>query len=83
MLAADTSPDVRAMQIERRRRLTSQQRWDRTAQRSVMAAQRKREAISRRHPEYSEQEVRWAFRRWHLGDELFRGVWPEAPIVAP
>lgn len=36
-----------------------------------------------RHPDYDRQTVVWAVRRMRLGDELFRRVWPDAPLVAP
>jgi len=39
--------------------------------------------IHERHPDYDEAHVAWALRRLRLGDETFRAVWPEAPLVTP
>ena len=39
--------------------------------------------IRQRHPDYSEVDARRALFRLLLGDELFRRVWPDAPLVAP
>ena len=41
------------------------------------------ESIRARHPEYDEAQVRFAFFRHILGDELFRQAWPDAPLMAP
>jgi hypothetical protein len=79
----DTLPEVRALQLERRRRLTAEQRWEQIVNRSSQAIVRKRDAIARHHPEYSEAQVTWAVRRWRLGEDLFREVWPDAPEIAP
>jgi len=42
-----------------------------------------RAGIARRHPEYTRDEVRFAWLRLHLGETLFRGAFPAAPILAP
>ena len=39
--------------------------------------------IEARHPDYSDEQVAWAFRRIRLGDTLLRQVWPDAPLIAP
>jgi hypothetical protein len=39
--------------------------------------------IKARHPDYSDTQVTWAFRRIRLGDTLLRQAWPDAPLVAP
>jgi len=39
--------------------------------------------IKARHPDYSDAQVAWAFRRIRLGDKLLRQAWPDAPLVAP
>lgn len=35
--------------------------------------------IKARHPDYSDVQVTWAFRRVRLGDTLLRRVWPRRP----
>jgi len=39
--------------------------------------------IKSRHPEYSDKEVEYAFKRLVLGDELFKKVYPNEKIVDP
>lgn len=39
--------------------------------------------IGARHPDYDDDDVSWALRRLRLGDEIFRAVWPDAPLLAP
>jgi len=41
------------------------------------------DGIRHRHPEDDQQQARWALFRLLVDDELFRRVWPQAPIVAP
>jgi hypothetical protein len=36
--------------------------------------------VRSRHPEYSEQQVRWAVAKLVLGAELFRKAYPEVSI---
>lgn len=39
--------------------------------------------IRRRHPDYTEGQVRWAMLRRALGDELFAEAYPNAPRIRP
>jgi hypothetical protein len=41
------------------------------------------DGVRARHPAYDADRVRWAVLRLRLGDEVFRQVWPDAPLVAP
>ena len=83
MRSADTLPEAhdvhlavyRAMSPERRLAIGVEMSEDGFA---LMA-----EGIKARHPAYGATEVRWALRRMRLGDETFREVWPDAPLVAP
>jgi hypothetical protein len=83
MRSADTSPEIHAMQMEIYRRMTPDRRVklavEMTEQVNAIAAG----GITSRHPDYSDDEVRWALLRLVRGDELFRKVWPEAPLLAP
>lgn len=42
-----------------------------------------RAGISRRHPEYSAEEVRFAELRRRLGGDLFERAFPNAPVLEP
>ena len=39
--------------------------------------------IKRRHPEYSEWQVEWAWQRLTLGDVLAREVFPDRESIEP
>lgn len=39
--------------------------------------------IRSRHPDYDDDQVRRAWARLTLGDDLVRAVWPEQPLVDP
>jgi hypothetical protein len=41
------------------------------------------DGIRARHPDYSDAQIRLAHFRLLYGDELYRRVWPDAPLVAP
>jgi hypothetical protein len=54
----------------------------------IRLAERERErvraAIRARHPEYSDDELNFAFyRQWLRDDALFRQAWPRAPLLDP
>ena len=42
-----------------------------------------RAGIQRRHPEYTCADVDLALKRFLLGDQLFRVIWPDAALLAP
>lgn len=39
--------------------------------------------IRRRHPGYTDEDVKLAWTRITLGDELCRAAWPHRPLVDP
>jgi hypothetical protein len=39
--------------------------------------------IRHRHPDYTDDQVRQAFARLRLGDEVVRTIWPERALVDP
>jgi hypothetical protein len=41
------------------------------------------DGIRRRHPEYTDEQVRMALLRLLHGDELLRTVWPDRALVQP
>lgn len=42
-----------------------------------------RAGIWARHPEYGDEDVRWALFRLLLGDALFLAAYPGRPLLAP
>jgi hypothetical protein len=83
MRPLDTSPDIHAMQIERYRRMTGEERAHLAIRMTTQAWRVAESGVRSRHPEYSDDDVRFALARLRLGDALFREAWPNAPILAP
>ncbi len=83
MRSADTSTEVYDRHIEVYRSMSPSRRVEIGVEMSEEAFQVLAAGIVARHPDYGRNEVEWALRRLRLGDELFRAVWPDAPLVAP
>jgi hypothetical protein len=76
-------PEAAQLRLKFLRGLTGSERAQLAAELSDEANQICREGIAYRHPEYSVEEVRLAFVRLRLGDELFRASSPNAALLAP
>jgi hypothetical protein len=81
--SADTSLGAHAAQVAVYRAMSADQRVSMAVAMSEDVNTIAAEGVRARHPSYDDDEVRWAMYRLRLGDELFRQVWPEAPLVAP
>jgi hypothetical protein len=81
--ARDTTLDAAAVQAEIYRRMGASRRAELAAEMSEMARVIALEGIRRRHPEYDANQARMALFRLLLGDDLFRRVWPQEPLLAP
>ena len=81
--AEDTSAAAHAVQARIWARLGPSGRLSLAAAMSDDVAEIARAGIARRHPEYTRDEVRFAWLRLNLGDALFRGAYPAAPILEP
>jgi hypothetical protein len=81
--SADTSPEAHAAHIAVYRAMTPERRVAVGVQMSEGGFAVMAEGIRRRHPRYDDADVEWALRRLRLGDDTFRQVWPEAPLLAP
>lgn len=79
----DTTPDADNLQLALYRKMTPEQRARLGHDMSIDARTIASDGIRQRHPDYDGATVRWALFRILLGDELFRRVWPGAPLVAP
>jgi len=80
---SDTTPDFEKIQIEFFKKMSSNRKWKIII--NFIELQRKLIllGIKSRHPEYSDEEVEYAFKRLLLGDELFKKVYPNGKIVDP
>lgn len=83
MRANDTAPAAEEVRIRLLRAAGSGRRIRMVCALSEGVRQLSRAGIRSRHPEYSEEDVELAMRRVVLGEELFRAVWPNAPLRAP
>ena len=83
MRSADTSPEAHAIQLKIYRSMSPGRRLALAVEMSEEASAMLTSGIVARHPDYSEAQVTWAFRRIRLGDALLRRVWPDAPLIAP
>ena len=71
-----------AVQFALLQRMTDEQRANLSVEMSEDSRAIARDAIRRRHPEYSEEQLKLALFRLLLGDELFRRAWPGAPLLS-
>lgn len=82
MRSADTSPQIHAMQLQVYRSMSPQRRLSIAVEMSEEVFAIAADGIRARHPDYDEDQLRWALLRLRLGDDLFREVWPRAPLIA-
>jgi hypothetical protein len=83
VIAADTSVDADAAQLEAYRRLGGPGRIEIAFRLTRMAREASEAGIRQRHPDYDDARVRLALARLEYGDELVRRVWPDSPLVEP
>jgi hypothetical protein len=80
-LPADTTLEAMRVQMGIWQRLGPAGRQRLAFEMSERVRQIAREGIRRRHPEYTDDQVRLAEIRVRLGRELFQQVYPSAPRV--
>ncbi|MFH1862965.1 MAG: hypothetical protein ABH878_09175 [bacterium] len=79
-LPADTTLEAFHVQIEVLRRIGAQQRAKMTGELCANLRELLASGVRMRHPEYNEQDVKWAVSRLIVGEKLFRCVFPEVKI---
>jgi hypothetical protein len=82
-IAADTSPEADAAQVEAYRRMGGTGRAQTMFRLCEMARQATEAGIRSRHPEYDDTQVRLALARLVCGDDLVRRAWPGCELVEP
>lgn len=82
-IAADTSPDAYAVQIEAYRRMGGLQRAQIAFRLSDFMRRTAMAGIRRRHPDYDDRRVLLALARLLHGDNLVRRAWPNDELVDP
>jgi hypothetical protein len=79
----DTSPEAHGVQLEVYRRMSPEARLRVGLELTELSRRLLRDGVCLRHPEYSEEQLRAAFLRLWLGDDLFRAAYPALPALAP
>jgi hypothetical protein len=79
-LPADTSLEAARVQIASLQRMTSQQRGAIAQRMNEVLRSEMMAGARRRHPDYTEQQVRWAVAKLTLGPELFAAAYPGVEV---
>jgi len=83
MRPLDTSIDAERVQIEVFRRMAPEQRLKTTIQLSQISRKLLAEGVRKRHPDYDEQQIKYAVFRILLPYELFKAAYPKAKEILP
>ncbi len=79
----DTSSEADRLQVEFYRKMGGTGRVAIMFRLNELARQVARAGIRSRHPEYDDEELRLAYARLVLGDDVTREVWPDRRLVDP
>jgi hypothetical protein len=82
-IAADTSPEADAVQIEAYRRMGGTARAEVMFRLTRMARSAAEAGIRGRHPDYDDTRVVLALARLLYGDDLVSRAWPGRELVDP
>jgi hypothetical protein len=83
MRLSDTSPDAEKMQIEIFRRMGPEKRLRSAAHLSETCRTLLQKGIRKRHPTYTEEQVKLAVIRCLLPEDLFLKAYPDARDILP
>lgn len=83
MRARDTSVEADAVQIDAYRRMTPGARLRVALELTELSRRLVSAGVRRRHPEYSDEEVRLAAIRLWLGEALYRQAYPGCAELEP
>ncbi|HXT69071.1 MAG TPA: hypothetical protein VN700_04930 [Vicinamibacterales bacterium] len=83
LVPSDTSPEAWAIQTDLYARMGGAARLSTAFQLTETVRRLTFAGIRRRHPHYTDVELRQAWARITLGDETCRAVWPDLPLVEP
>ena len=83
MRSLDTSIDAERVQIDVFRQMAPEQRLKTSIQLSQISRKLLAEGVRKRHPEYDEQQVRYAVFRLLLPYELYKVAYPKAKEILP
>ena len=83
MAARDTSPEAASVQLDAYRRMSPAARLRVGLELTAVSRRLLADGVRRRHPEYSDEQVRLAFLRLWLGADLFRAAYAGMPDLEP
>ena len=83
MRSLDTSEPAALVQLEVYRRMTPSQRLRIGLELTALSRRLLESGIRRRHPEYTDEELRLATIRAWLGPDTYRMAYPDAPELDP
>jgi hypothetical protein len=83
MRPLDTTPYAHQVQIEIFRRMRPEERLRSAVSLAQTSRELLKEGVRRRHPDYSEEQVRLAVIRIMLGEDLFLLAYAEAKDALP
>ena len=79
----DTSEDAARVQLEVYRRMAPSERLNVGLELTRMSRDLLAQGIRARHPEYSDDQVKWAVIRVWIGRDMFRRAYPYGPQLDP
>ena len=82
-IAADTSPEADAVQVEAYRQMGGAERVQVMFRLTEMVRRTAMAGIRRRHPEYDDADVLLALARLLYGEDLVRRAWPGRHLPDP
>ncbi len=83
MRPLDTSIDAERVQIDIFRRMSPEKKLKTTFQLSQISRNLLAEGVRKRHPDYNEQQIKYAVFRLLLPYEIFIAANPEAKAIQP
>jgi hypothetical protein len=83
MVSRDTTEEAARVQLEVYRRMDPSDRLRVGLELTRVSRSLIAQGIHTRHPEYSDEEVKWALIRTWLGRETFQRVYPDRPQLDP
>jgi len=80
-IPADTTPEAWAVLVNIYRQMSPNRRLELACQMTDTLRRIVADGVCNRHPDYTEEQVRLAFIRLWLGEDLFRQVYPGVDIA--
>ena len=83
LISNDTTPEAERYYTKFLRSLTGEEKVRMAVEMTETANQVCKQGIAHRHPNYTEEEIHYAFLRIIWGHELYAQVYPSGPFLTP